>query len=456
MKYLWILVLITFLACSSDKKQADTSAKSITLIFKSADAEQLMVFPALTPKEEESYTSHYVVEPNDTLTVPLNEDLQLIDFSYQIPWDFNLIVSSGDTIVAELDAKQKNVYRLTNGKKETIRTAEEEAFGNSIDKEALEALMLKSLADKDTKPAESLSAYVKANEAYYGKQRDSLLKTGNPKAKILADVVLAEQYEKLWDMNASFKDAGLTKQLVSDKYINLDNFNNRNLWNLFNVYGYNYIIANPLNKTLTERYKTDFKAYPKEIEADFKLRAIIQMIVQKYDRDTVIQYIDDYKAAYGSNKNLEDWMKRIGYGVQSTDDLSLIDANNHKETFETLKKKHKGKVIYVDFWASWCGPCLAEMPYSDKLKKEQKDVVFVYLALSDEEEPWKTAMEKYNVKENSYFITNTESSTFLSKHKITSIPRYMVVDKKGEIINTDAPRPSSTEIKDLLKAELKR
>ena len=460
MKKLLTLALFALMACSSEKKQqeaaADTTPKAITFIFKSTGTNTLMVGKQITPAESDSLDSNYEVNPGDTITISLQENQQLMDVFYPIDWSNFFVFSNGDSILVEIDDKQKAVYKLAGGKKESFRTAEEEAFGKSARRTQLNERLEKMINAGKNTPADSTAAFVKASNEYYLPVIDSLTKTKDERAHILADVAQIEQYRNLWDLSVATQDAELTRLLKSDKYLNVKNYNDRNLNVLFNFYNHNTITRNRQKKTLVEVYKTEFEEFPAELKANFKLRTITQMIIDKYDRKTVIEYIDDYKANYGTSKTLERWMKEIEYGVAETGDLNMKDAKDHKETFETMIAKHKGKVVYVDFWASWCGPCIAEMPYSDKLKKEQKDVVFVYLALNDEEEPWKTAMDKYNIKENSYFITNSESSSFLGKHKITSIPRYMIIDKKGKISNPDAPRPSSTEIVSLLNKELKR
>lgn len=460
MKKLCFLPLIVFLACSPDKKkqdtQADKSADTVTIVFRSAETDQLLVHPAITLKETETLESSYQMNPGDTLTLQLNAALQTVSLDYQFVWSLEFIVSPGDTIVAEIETQQKNVYRLVNGKRQAIKSVEEEAYCDTSAIQAQKRQMEKSLKLKTTQPAAALKAFTSANEAYFGRKRDSLLRIGSPRARLLADVVLADQYGHLMDFNAEFKDAGLEQTLVSDKYLNRQNFNNRHLTPIFNAYQYHYIIRNAMDKPLVEQYKSAFTGFPEEIEATFKLNTIIQMILNKYDRKTLIAYIDDYKHVFGSNQTLEYWMKEIDYGTPVSNDLYLTDTQNSRTTWKDLLKQWRGKVVYVDFWASWCGPCIGEMPYSKKLKSELKDVEFVYLALNDEEQPWEKALDKYEITEKSYLITNSKTSAFITDHRINSIPRYMIINKKGEIVNADAPRPSSKEISYLLKAELRR
>ncbi|MFT5884174.1 MAG: thiol-disulfide isomerase/thioredoxin [Arcticibacterium sp.] len=122
---------------------------------------------------------------------------------------------------------------------------------------------------------------------------------------------------------------------------------------------------------------------------------------------------------------------------------SIMDLSDKSFTFD----KYKGKVIYVDFWASWCGPCRQEFPYSQKMheslsQKEKENIVFLYISIDEDIEKWKQAVEKLGLGE---FGENGHSYEVAGKYGVSSIPRYMIIDKKGNLVNDKAPRPSSSE-----------
>ncbi|MFB0947757.1 MAG: TlpA disulfide reductase family protein [Spirosomataceae bacterium] len=108
---------------------------------------------------------------------------------------------------------------------------------------------------------------------------------------------------------------------------------------------------------------------------------------------------------------------------------------------------YKGKVVYVDFWASWCGPCRKEFPKSREMHesltdKQRKDIVFLYISIDESLEAWKEAVEKLKLEE---FGENGHSYEVSGRYGIRTIPRYMIIDQSGEIVEMEATRPSNPE-----------
>lgn len=171
------------------------------------------------------------------------------------------------------------------------------------------------------------------------------------------------------------------------------------------------------------------------------------------------EYFKFFKSTYGKDTSL---IKRIAdeykFGNEISKDLDLLTEVGKRTSFEEILANNKGKLIYVDFWASTCAPCRRCMPASHKLREEfkGKDVVFVYLAFNDKLRLWKKAVEQLDLKgyNDSYFIENSKSSKLIDDLNVGLIPRFLIYGKDGEILYKNAARPGTKKIRDVLNKAL--
>lgn len=120
----------------------------------------------------------------------------------------------------------------------------------------------------------------------------------------------------------------------------------------------------------------------------------------------------------------------------------------------TLKEKHKGKVIYIDVWATWCGPCITEFSYLKELKANKlKDVVYVYLCAQSQKKSFDLMLKKHELTGENYFLDKDQFSQFDKEVNITGFPTYMVITKEGKLVREGIKRPSArAELVNQLKA----
>jgi len=145
------------------------------------------------------------------------------------------------------------------------------------------------------------------------------------------------------------------------------------------------------------------------------------------------------------NKTL-DKLLEFGRGDEAAD-FTARDITGNPVKLSSLK----GKVLYVDIWATWCGPCMAEMPHFEALKEKYKDdpvVAFVSLSIDTDDKAWQKSVEGRKAEGYQWLISRSKLDTY----NITGIPRTLLIDKGFKIIDLNAALPSSAEIEGSIKA----
>jgi len=134
--------------------------------------------------------------------------------------------------------------------------------------------------------------------------------------------------------------------------------------------------------------------------------------------------------------------------LSRTKPSNQINEEVTEDFINELIKKHPNKVLYIDFWGTWCAPCMQELPHVEQIKTmfDKNDVVFVYLANRSGAIAWEKTIEERDIQGDHYLLTETQYSNMSKTFEINGIPHYVLIDKKGNIISKDAPRPSSGDV----------
>ena len=147
---------------------------------------------------------------------------------------------------------------------------------------------------------------------------------------------------------------------------------------------------------------------------------------------------------------VDEFMKRKSTVVGSPfpEGVTLVDAEGKVVDMSQFK----GKYVYIDLWASWCGPCCKEVPYLKKLEKElkNKDVVFVSVSSDTNEQAWKSKMKELDMHGHQYL---DKDNTLCDALNVKGIPFFVIYDKAGNLYTYGAMRPSSgARLRDFLES----
>jgi thiol-disulfide isomerase/thioredoxin len=217
------------------------------------------------------------------------------------------------------------------------------------------------------------------------------------------------------------------------------------------------------NKNYSDAYKRSLNTIIGNVEKGLSrdlmcYKSLSSLLDLSYiDYDIVSQKIDTYI----ENNILKEVLreKENDYKNKKKLNITLLDPKTNEEKKITgdfwaeLKEKFKGKVVYIDIWTTWCAPCRLEIPHAIRLHNyfKVKNIAFVNLCLESNKNEWQKMIKSKNIKGYNYFLNQAQSQMLRAKLEFDGYPTYLIIDKKGNLVNKNAPRPSSNEdIKDVL------
>ncbi|HEY5125225.1 MAG TPA: TlpA disulfide reductase family protein [Ignavibacteria bacterium] len=127
--------------------------------------------------------------------------------------------------------------------------------------------------------------------------------------------------------------------------------------------------------------------------------------------------------------------------------IILVRDYQKINSLNEILQEFKGKVVFIDFWASWCMPCRGEFEFAVKLNEfaKKNNVVLLYISTDKDENNWIKTLKSLNLTGYHARMVTDEFRSELKRYQVTGIPRYMIVDKSGKIVEPDALRPSTQD-----------
>lgn len=160
-----------------------------------------------------------------------------------------------------------------------------------------------------------------------------------------------------------------------------------------------------------------------------------------------------YKAAGSTdaknNAEIEKSYNKLRKLAKGNPSPKFVNYENYKGGTTSLDDL-KGKYTYIDVWATWCGPCKAEIPFLKKIEKQfhGKDIQFLSVSIDKKKDhqKWKDMIQEKELGGIQLFADSDWTSQFIQDYLIKGIPKFILLDPQGNIVTPNAPRPSNKKL----------
>ena len=131
---------------------------------------------------------------------------------------------------------------------------------------------------------------------------------------------------------------------------------------------------------------------------------------------------------------------------------TLLTLDDNQISFNEILKKHQGKTVVIEVWASWCGDCVKNMPNLKKLQALHPNVDYLFLSMDKTADKWKEGIAKHELKGDHFMANDGMKGIFGTAMDIDWIPRYIIINKTGEIALLRAIETDFDKVNETLKS----
>jgi thiol-disulfide isomerase/thioredoxin len=499
---IYLLVIVALFGCSKSEvnetidNDLDLLPKQAIVIINNSTDSPISI-ELLDSVEHRSDNWIITYKSIDTISLKLNQPARAIVHSL-IDYRQTRFISSGDTLRIDLNSsvmKVKSTDRLNTQKivKERSEGLSEtdslfnllisvdsslafkgvdhglsvvKRFGVSVNKPLLE-----SHPEIYDKLVQNLIYQLEATPT-------SLAEINNPELEAIQSLKYEiDRYEAR--LRLSFLARQLDKPEIYDKIFDSNLYRTDLFTKSPFAYGYLSFLINQLvlkgeedrssNKSYVD-YKLAYDKLPNYLEGEL-LKSALEICLEKmvsYNESNLNlrNYLSKFLADHQDSTFVASFENRflMAYNeqIKATADLVLMSNSGSMLTLSELVKNasDSSNLFYLDFWASWCAPCRKAMSFSEEKRAlfKNKGVKFIYLSMDRDKAKWEKASISHHLEtyENSYLLINPEEQQFIKDLKIDFIPRYMILNAEGKVIEPNTTGPEGDLFDKMIESYLKK
>lgn len=305
------------------------------------------------------------------------------------------------------------------------------------------------------------AAFTELNNSLFTEDVDFLMASAIPdesfiemekkalKYDFLSNISNYEEYHVYLSQDSEFT-------VSTDFYAKLDGFDYTNEADYRTFKSYRTLVTNNYIKEIDdeESLNSTFTAI-KGIQSEYIKNDLLNNF--RYSFSPAHEELDTFYALMMETSSDDDFKEKLTTKYEKYKNLtpgnvspefSYPDRDNNEVSLADLRGKH----VYVDVWATWCGPCKREIPHLKQLIEDYKgmDIEFVSISIDESKDyaKWLAMLDDKEMEGVQLFSDKDWSSDFVKAYDIEGIPRFILIDKEGNIVTADAARPSDPKLRE--------